>query len=119
MSFIYSGIVGVQEKLPPTDSRLRPDQRHLESGEFDAANSEKLRLEQKQRRVSGAEISFCLFWSKGQIYLDEGVHIKGFCCLSHYVVVSLLCIFSLYFVQVVSMGQFVADGNHYMCQYVI
>jgi hypothetical protein len=42
---------GLKEKLPPTDSRLRPDQRHLESGEFDAANSEKLRLEQKQRRA--------------------------------------------------------------------
>ncbi|KAG0584784.1 hypothetical protein KC19_3G234000 [Ceratodon purpureus] len=42
---------GLKEKLPPTDSRLRPDQRHLESGEFDAANVEKLRLEQKQRRA--------------------------------------------------------------------
>lgn len=41
-----------QGKLPPTDSRLRPDQKHLESGEYDAANSEKLRLEQKQRRVN-------------------------------------------------------------------
>jgi hypothetical protein len=30
---------------------LRPDQRHLENGEYDAANSEKLRLEQKQRRA--------------------------------------------------------------------
>lgn len=42
---------GLREKLPPTDSRLRPDQKHLENGEFDAANSEKLRLEQKQRRA--------------------------------------------------------------------
>ncbi|GAB2274142.1 Oxysterol-binding protein- protein 2A [Dionaea muscipula] len=40
---------GLQEKLPPTDSRLRPDQRHLENGEFEKANSEKLRLEQRQR----------------------------------------------------------------------
>ncbi|KAK6138643.1 hypothetical protein DH2020_027629 [Rehmannia glutinosa] len=38
-----------QEKLPPTDSRLRPDQRHLENGEFDKANAEKLRLEMRQR----------------------------------------------------------------------
>ncbi|KAK6138659.1 hypothetical protein DH2020_027598 [Rehmannia glutinosa] len=37
------------EKLPPTDSRLRPDQRHLENGEFDKANAEKLRLEMRQR----------------------------------------------------------------------
>ncbi|KAL9259901.1 Oxysterol-binding protein-related protein [Drosera capensis] len=40
---------GLQEKLPPTDSRLRPDQRYLENGEFEKANSEKLRLEKRQR----------------------------------------------------------------------
>ena len=39
----------LKEKLPPTDSRLRPDQRHLENGEYDKANSEKLRLETRQR----------------------------------------------------------------------
>lgn len=40
---------GLQEKLPPTDSRLRPDQRHLENGEYDKANEEKQRLETRQR----------------------------------------------------------------------
>ncbi|PIA50155.1 hypothetical protein AQUCO_01300711v1 [Aquilegia coerulea] len=40
---------GLQEKLPPTDSRLRPDQRHLENGEYERANAEKLRLEMRQR----------------------------------------------------------------------
>ncbi|KAL5551153.1 hypothetical protein UlMin_001329 [Ulmus minor] len=40
---------GLQEKLPPTDSRLRPDQRHLENGEYEKANSEKQRLEKRQR----------------------------------------------------------------------
>ncbi|CAI0588026.1 unnamed protein product [Linum tenue] len=40
-----------KEKLPPTDSRLRPDQRYLENGEFEMANSEKLRLEQRQRQA--------------------------------------------------------------------
>uniref|UniRef100_A0A7N0ZXI2 PH domain-containing protein n=1 Tax=Kalanchoe fedtschenkoi TaxID=63787 RepID=A0A7N0ZXI2_KALFE len=40
---------GLQEKLPPTDSRFRPDQRHLENGEYDKANSEKQRLERRQR----------------------------------------------------------------------
>ncbi|KAF9613982.1 hypothetical protein IFM89_014175 [Coptis chinensis] len=40
---------GLQEKLPPTDSRLRPDQRHLENGEYEKANAEKLRLEMRQR----------------------------------------------------------------------
>ncbi|KAL8162395.1 hypothetical protein V2J09_013884 [Rumex salicifolius] len=42
---------GLKEKLPPTDARLRPDQRYLENGEFDKANSEKLRLEQRQRQA--------------------------------------------------------------------
>lgn len=42
---------GLKENLPPTDSRLRPDQRHLENGEYELANAEKLRLEQLQRQV--------------------------------------------------------------------
>uniref|UniRef100_A0A1J3IVD3 Oxysterol-binding protein-related protein 1A n=1 Tax=Noccaea caerulescens TaxID=107243 RepID=A0A1J3IVD3_NOCCA len=42
---------GLKEKLPPTDSRLRPDQRHLEKGEFEMGNAEKLRLEQRQRQA--------------------------------------------------------------------
>ncbi|KAG6426755.1 hypothetical protein SASPL_110988 [Salvia splendens] len=41
---------GLRDKLPPTDSRLRPDQRHLENGEYEVANAEKLRLEQLQRQ---------------------------------------------------------------------
>ncbi|KAH9331356.1 hypothetical protein KI387_003464, partial [Taxus chinensis] len=40
----------LKQKLPPTDSRLRPDQRHLENGEYELANTEKLRLEQSQRQ---------------------------------------------------------------------
>ncbi|XP_078429764.1 OSBP(oxysterol binding protein)-related protein 1C [Wolffia australiana] len=42
---------GLKEKLPPTDSRLRPDQRCLENGEYETANAEKLRLEQRQRQA--------------------------------------------------------------------
>lgn len=42
---------GLKEKLPPTDSRLRPDQRCLENGEYEMANVEKLRLEQRQRQA--------------------------------------------------------------------
>ncbi|XP_077457075.1 oxysterol-binding protein 2 isoform X2 [Stigmatopora argus] len=34
-----------------TDSRLRPDQRLMEDGQWDEANSEKQRLEEKQRAV--------------------------------------------------------------------
>lgn len=41
----------LKEKLPPTDSRLRPDQRHLENGEYERANEEKQRLERRQRMV--------------------------------------------------------------------
>lgn len=41
----------LREKLPPTDSRLRPDQRFLENGEYEMANAEKLRLEHLQRQV--------------------------------------------------------------------
>ncbi|TNV85646.1 hypothetical protein FGO68_gene6666 [Halteria grandinella] len=37
--------------LPPTDTRLRPDQRALENGDFKMAASEKNRLEEKQRAV--------------------------------------------------------------------
>ncbi|KAF8075411.1 hypothetical protein N665_1095s0002 [Sinapis alba] len=40
---------GLEEKLPPTDSRLRPDQKHLEKGEYEKANEEKQRLERRQR----------------------------------------------------------------------
>ncbi|KAL3504096.1 hypothetical protein ACH5RR_033937 [Cinchona calisaya] len=42
--------LGLKERLPPTDSRLRPDQRCLENGEYEQANVEKLRLEQRQRQ---------------------------------------------------------------------
>ncbi|KAK8933462.1 Oxysterol-binding protein-related protein 1D [Platanthera zijinensis] len=43
--------LGLLDNLPPTDSRLRPDQRHLENGEYELANIEKLRLEQSQRQA--------------------------------------------------------------------
>lgn len=38
-----------QDKMPPTDSRLRPDLRLYENGETDQAENLKLELEQKQR----------------------------------------------------------------------
>ncbi|KAI4225607.1 MAG: hypothetical protein LQ349_007031 [Xanthoria aureola] len=37
-------------KIPPTDSRLRPDQRKLEEGDVDAAEATKARLEEAQRK---------------------------------------------------------------------
>lgn len=57
---------GLQDKLPPTDSRLRPDQRHLENGEYELANAEKLRLEQLQRQVRTI-----LLWHYLDTYIQE------------------------------------------------
>ena len=42
---------GLKENLPPTDSRLRPDQRALEEGNLILATEEKHRLEEKQRNA--------------------------------------------------------------------
>jgi oxysterol-binding protein 1 len=39
----------LEKFLPPTDTRLRPDQRAMEEGRYDDAADEKVRLEQKQR----------------------------------------------------------------------
>jgi hypothetical protein len=40
----------LEQKLPPTDSRLRPDLRAWENGNLDLATSEKTRLEDNQRQ---------------------------------------------------------------------
>lgn len=40
----------LKDKLPPTDSRFRPDQRALEHGDTDTAIKEKHRLEENQRK---------------------------------------------------------------------
>uniref|UniRef100_A0A670JGT0 Oxysterol-binding protein n=1 Tax=Podarcis muralis TaxID=64176 RepID=A0A670JGT0_PODMU len=40
-----------EERIAPTDSRQRPDQRLMENGKWDEANAEKQRLEEKQRAV--------------------------------------------------------------------
>ncbi|KAL4784485.1 Oxysterol-binding protein-domain-containing protein [Aspergillus varians] len=39
----------LRPQLPPTDTRLRPDQRAMEEGEYDFAATEKHRVEEKQR----------------------------------------------------------------------
>ena len=41
----------MEEGVCPTDSRRRPDQRLMEEGRWDEANTEKVRLEEKQREV--------------------------------------------------------------------
>ena len=39
----------LKSKIAPTDTRLRPDQRAMEDGDYDFAASEKIRLEEEQR----------------------------------------------------------------------
>jgi len=47
----------IEDKLPPTDSRFRPDVRALEEGDIDTAEEEKARVEdlQRQRRQRGQD----------------------------------------------------------------
>ena len=40
-----------EENIAPTDSRHRPDQRLMEQAQWDEANKEKVRLEDKQRTI--------------------------------------------------------------------
>lgn len=40
-----------EDDVAPTDSRLRPDQRLMEEGQWDEANQVKVLLEDKQRAV--------------------------------------------------------------------
>lgn len=49
--------IDIAGKLPPTDSRYRPDVRALENGDLDVAEEEKLRVEevQRERRRRGAD----------------------------------------------------------------
>lgn len=45
---------GLEDKIAPTDSRLRPDQLYTEKGMWDEANAEKQRVEHKQRAARRA-----------------------------------------------------------------
>uniref|UniRef100_A0A8D8TVJ2 Oxysterol-binding protein n=2 Tax=Cacopsylla melanoneura TaxID=428564 RepID=A0A8D8TVJ2_9HEMI len=45
---------GMESRMCPTDSRLRPDIRKLEAGDLDGAAAEKARLEDKQREARKA-----------------------------------------------------------------
>jgi hypothetical protein len=45
---------GMDKDVCPTDSRLRPDQRAMEDGDYDKASLEKSRLEDKQRKARKA-----------------------------------------------------------------
>jgi len=67
---------GMEGKLPPTDSRYRPDVRALEEGNLDRAEAEKERLEelQRERRKLGKEREPRWFRREG----DEWVYAGGY-----------------------------------------
>lgn len=48
-----------EDGVAPTDSRLRPDQRLMEKGQWDEANTEKQRLEEKQRQSRRRRLEAC------------------------------------------------------------
>lgn len=67
----------LRSKLCPTDSRLRPDQRAMEEGEFDSAGKLKVKLEEKQRRArklieSDAKFVYKPRWFKRAFEGDTG-----------------------------------------------
>ena len=54
-----------KDSLPPTDSRLRPDQRMVEEGQMDEAEEVKNKLEEKQRgRMSELESALPQYFKK-------------------------------------------------------
>lgn len=61
--------------LPPTDTRLRPDQRAMEDGQYDFAATEKNRVEQKQRKTRQ------LRESRGEEFVPHWFH-KSKCPIS-------------------------------------
>ncbi|KAI0082200.1 hypothetical protein K474DRAFT_1688199 [Panus rudis PR-1116 ss-1] len=80
--FTYFGITlneitpDIADKLPPTDSRYRPDVRALEEGDLDTAEREKARVEelQRERRRRGQEQNPRWFKQVG----DEWVYAGGY-----------------------------------------
>ena len=64
----------LEGKLPPTDSRLRPDVRALEEGDIDLAEDEKVRVEelQRERRKRGEERKPRWFKKVGEEWLYTG-----------------------------------------------
>lgn len=64
----------VEGRLPPTDSRFRPDVRALEVGDLDTAEQEKVRVEelQRERRTRGQERAPRWFKQVGDEWLYTG-----------------------------------------------
>lgn len=73
-----------EQGVAPTDSRLRPDQRLMELGRWDEANTEKERLEVKQRRKrrawdlfeAGGKFTFLFTYNfKSSLYLHANINL--------------------------------------------
>ncbi|KAH9898579.1 Oxysterol-binding protein-domain-containing protein [Cubamyces lactineus] len=64
----------LEGKLPPTDSRYRPDVRALENGDLDGAEREKQRVEdlQRERRTQGRECTPRWFKQVGEEWVYTG-----------------------------------------------
>lgn len=64
----------IEAKLPPTDSRFRPDVRALEEGDLDRAEDEKLRVEemQRERRRQGKDRQPRWFREEGEEWVYTG-----------------------------------------------
>lgn len=64
----------LEGKLPPTDSRFRPDVRALEEGDVDEAEEEKKRLEdeQRDRRKRGKDRGPVWFEQVGEEWVYKG-----------------------------------------------
>lgn len=56
-SITLNEMVDEPQKYAPTDCRLRPDQRALEDGRYGDADTEKQRLEHKQRQARKVPLS--------------------------------------------------------------
>ncbi|EJD55143.1 hypothetical protein AURDEDRAFT_78089 [Auricularia subglabra TFB-10046 SS5] len=64
----------IADRLPPTDSRFRPDQRALEEGDVLTAEEDKLRVEemQRERRRRGADAKPRWFKKNGEEWVYGG-----------------------------------------------
>lgn len=69
----------LEGKLPPTDSRFRPDVRALEEGNIDEAEAQKTRLEetQRDRRRRGADRTPQWFKQVGEDWKYQGGYWEG------------------------------------------
>nr|XP_023689919.1 oxysterol-binding protein-related protein 2-like [Paramormyrops kingsleyae]XP_023689921.1 oxysterol-binding protein-related protein 2-like [Paramormyrops kingsleyae] len=66
---------GMEAALPPTDCRLRPDIRAMETGDMDQASKEKERLEEKQREARKERAKDEQEWSTRWFQLGTNPHV--------------------------------------------